>query len=102
MPWKKVESDLAHRSSWYAMRIVFDFIVNSSSVYVARIGTSPLLKEENAVPMKEEKRIPAGTNWAKTTIPPAVKKKQTPKSPIPLIPPAYAIPKETNAIAKIR
>jgi hypothetical protein len=52
------------------------------------MGISPLLKEENAVPMKEEKRIPAGINWAKTTITPPVKKKQTPKSPIPLIPPA--------------
>jgi hypothetical protein len=38
--------------------------------------------------MKEERRIPAGTNWAKTTMIPPVKKKQTPKSPIPLIPPA--------------
>jgi hypothetical protein len=88
MPWKKVESDLAQRSSWYAMRIVFVFILNSSPVYVARMGISPLLKEENAVPTKEEKRIPAGINWAKTTITPPVKKKQTPKSPIPLIPPA--------------
>jgi hypothetical protein len=88
MPWKKVESDLAQRSSWYAMRIVFVFILNSSSVYVARMGISPFLKEENAVPTKEEKRIPAGINWAKTTITPPVKKKQTPKSPIPLIPPA--------------
>jgi hypothetical protein len=88
MPWKKVESDLAQRSSWYAMRIVFVFISNSSSVYVARMGISPLLEEENTVPTKEEKRIPAGINWAKTTITPPVKKKQTPKSPIPLIPPA--------------
>jgi hypothetical protein len=88
MPWKKVERDLAQRSSWYAMRTVFDFIINSSSVYVARIGLSPLLKEENAVPMKEEKRIPAGTNWAKITMTPPVKKKQTPNRPIPLIPPA--------------
>jgi hypothetical protein len=69
------------------MRTVFDFILNSYSVYVARIGISPLLKEENPVPMKEEKRIPAGINWAKTTITPPVKKKQTPKSPTPLIPP---------------
>jgi hypothetical protein len=52
------------------------------------MGISPLRKEENAVPIKEEKRIPAGINWAKTTITPAVKKKQTPKSPIPLTPPA--------------
>jgi hypothetical protein len=52
------------------------------------MGISPLLKEENTVPTKEEKRIPAGINWAKTTITPPVKKKQTPKSPIPLIPPA--------------
>jgi hypothetical protein len=70
------------------MRIVFDFILNSSSVYVARIGISPFLKEENPAPMKEDMRIPAGTNWAKTTITPPVKKKQTPKSPMPLIPPA--------------
>jgi hypothetical protein len=70
------------------MRTVFDFILNSYSVYVARIGISPLLKEENAVSMKEEKRIPAGTNWAKITMTPLVKKKQTPNRPTPLIPPA--------------
>jgi hypothetical protein len=52
------------------------------------MGISSFRKEENIVPMKEEKRIPAGTNWAKTTITPPVKKKQTPKSPNPLIPPA--------------
>jgi hypothetical protein len=52
------------------------------------MGISPLRKEENAVPMKEEKRIPAGINCAKTTIIPKVRKNQTPKSPIPLIPPA--------------
>jgi hypothetical protein len=68
-------------------------MLNSSSMrplyysYVARMGISPPRKEENVVPMKEDKRIPAGTNWAKTTMTPPVKKKQTPKSPIPLIPP---------------
>jgi hypothetical protein len=70
------------------MRIVLDFILNSSSVYVTRIGISPFLKEESPAPTKEDMRIPAGTNWAKTTITPPVKKKQTPKSPMPLIPPA--------------
>jgi len=50
--------------------------------------------------MKEEMRIPAGINWAKTTITPPVKKKQIPKSPTPLIPPAQAIPREADAIAK--
>ena len=69
------------------MRIAFDFIINSSSAYVARIGISPFLKEENPAPTKEDMRIPAGINWAKTTITPPVKKKQTPKSPMPLIPP---------------
>jgi hypothetical protein len=69
-------------------------MLNSSSIrplydsYVARMGISPPRREENVVPMKEDKRIPAGTNWAKTTMTPPVKKKQTPKSPIPLIPPA--------------
>jgi hypothetical protein len=52
------------------------------------MGISSFREEENAVPIKEEKRMPAGTNWAKTTITPTVKKKQTPKSPIPLTPPA--------------
>jgi hypothetical protein len=52
------------------------------------MGISSLLKEENAVPMKEEKRIPAGINCAKTTMIPKVRKNQTPKSPMPLIPPA--------------
>jgi hypothetical protein len=52
------------------------------------MGISPFRKEENAVPMKEEKRIPAGINCAKTTMIPKVRKNQTPKSPIPLIPPA--------------
>jgi hypothetical protein len=70
------------------MRIVFDFILKPSSGYVARIGISPFLKDENPAPTKEARRIPAGINWAKTTITPPVKKKQTPKSPIPLIPPA--------------
>jgi len=70
------------------MRIIFDFISKSSSVYVARIGISPFLKEENPVPMNEEMRIPAGINCAKTTMIPKVRKNQTPKSPIPLIPPA--------------
>jgi hypothetical protein len=59
-----------------------------SAIYVARMGISPFRKEENAVPMKEEKRMPAGINWAKTTIIPKVRKNHTPKSPIPLIPPA--------------
>jgi hypothetical protein len=58
------------------------------SFYVTRTGISPLRKEENAVPMKEERRIAAGINWAKTTMTPPVKKKQIPNSPIPLIPPA--------------
>ncbi len=31
-----------------------------SSSYVARMGISSFLEEENAVPMKEESRIPAG------------------------------------------
>jgi len=70
-------------------------MLNSSSAslfflrfYVARMGISPFRKEEIAVPMKDEMRIPAGINWPKTTMTPPVKKKQTPKSPIPLIPPA--------------
>jgi hypothetical protein len=52
------------------------------------MGISDFLVGEVAAPIKEERRIPAGINWAKTTITPPVKKKQTPKSPIPLIPPA--------------
>jgi hypothetical protein len=52
------------------------------------MGISPRRKDENADPMKEERRIPAGINWAKTTTIPPVKKKQTPNSPIPLTPPA--------------
>jgi hypothetical protein len=52
------------------------------------MGISSLRKEENAVPIKEEKRIPAGINWAKTMMIPKVRKNQTPTSPIPLIPPA--------------
>jgi hypothetical protein len=66
------------------------------------MGISPLRKEENAVPMKVEKRIPAGINCAKTTIIPKVRKNQTPNNPIPLIPPAKAIPKENRAIATTR
>jgi hypothetical protein len=50
------------------------------------MGISPRRKEENAVPMKEDNRIPAGINCANTTMTPPVKKKQTPKRPIPLIP----------------
>jgi hypothetical protein len=48
------------------------------SFYVTRTGISPLRKEENAVPMKEERRIPAGINWAKTTMTPPVKKSKFP------------------------
>jgi hypothetical protein len=59
-----------------------------SSPYAIRIGSSLLRKEENADPMNEEKRIAAGINWAKTMMIPKVRKKQPPKSPIPLIPPA--------------
>ena len=49
-------------------------------------------------PIKEEKRIPAGITWANTMMIPKVRKKQAPKSPGPLIPPAKAIPKEDNTI----
>jgi hypothetical protein len=52
--------------------------------------------------MKAERRMPAGTNWAKTTTTPQVKKKQTPMRPMPLTPPAYPIPKENNAIVNTR
>jgi len=52
------------------------------------MGISPLRKEENTVPTKEEKRMPAGINWAKTTMIPKVRKNQIPTTPIPLIPPA--------------
>jgi hypothetical protein len=60
----------------------------SISTYVARMGISPFRKEENTVPIKEDKRIPAGISWAKTMIIPKLMKKQTPKSPIPRTPPA--------------
>jgi hypothetical protein len=52
------------------------------------MGTSLPRKVEKAVAMKEERRIPAGINWAKTTKIPKVRKKHTPKSPTPLTPPA--------------
>jgi hypothetical protein len=51
------------------------------------MGISDLLVGEVAAPIKEERRIPAGINWAKTTIIPKVKKNMTPTSPIPLTPP---------------
>jgi len=56
--------------------------------YVTRTGTSAFRNGENAALMKHERRIPAGINWAKTTMVPKVRKKQTPKSPIPLTPPS--------------
>ena len=59
-------------------------------------------KEEKVDPMKEEKRIPAGINWANTTTIPKVRKKQAPKSPGPLTPPAKAIPKEAKTIDTIK
>lgn len=46
--------------------------------------------------------MPAGMSWAKMMITPKVLKNQTPKSPIPLTPPAKAIIKETIAIAERR
>jgi len=52
------------------------------------MGVSPLRKKENAVPAKDERRIPAGISWAKMTTTPPVKKKQTPRSPFPRTPPA--------------
>jgi hypothetical protein len=70
--------------------------------YVARIGISAFREEEKTVPTREERRIPAGINWAKTTMIPKVRKNQTPKSPIPLIPPAKAIPNEPIAIERIK
>jgi hypothetical protein len=52
------------------------------------MGISFLLEEEKLVPIKEDKRIPAGINWAKTTMIPKVRKNHIPIRPIPLIPPA--------------
>jgi hypothetical protein len=60
----------------------------TSSSYAIRIASLLFWKEENTVPMMEEKRIAAGINWAKTMMIPKVRKKHPPKSPIPLIPPA--------------
>jgi hypothetical protein len=56
--------------------------------YAVRIGISLPRKEEKPVAMNEERRIPAGINWAKMTRIPKVRKKHTPKSPTPLTPPA--------------
>jgi len=52
------------------------------------MGISAFRKEEKDAPMKDERRIPAGTNCANTTMIPKVRKNKTPKSPIPLTPPA--------------
>jgi hypothetical protein len=52
------------------------------------MGISPFREEENAVPIKEDKSIPAGINWAKTMIIPKQMKNHIPKSPIPFTPPA--------------
>jgi hypothetical protein len=86
------------------MRIFFDFIETPllDQSYVTRIGISAFRVEEKTVPTREERRIAAGINWAKTTMIPKVRKNHTPKSPIPLIPPAKAIPKEPSAIERIK
>jgi len=52
------------------------------------MGISCLLEGVKVVATIEERRIPAGINWAKTRRIPKVRKKVTPKSPIPLTPPA--------------
>jgi hypothetical protein len=53
-------------------------------------------------PTKEDRTIPGGIHWAKRPRSPLrYRKKQTPMSPIPLMPPALAIPKVIAVIAKI-
>jgi hypothetical protein len=56
--------------------------------YIARTDASVFREEEKISPIKEERRIPAGMIWAKTTMIPKVTKNKTPKRPIPLTPPA--------------
>jgi hypothetical protein len=72
------------------MRIFCDFIATLLLVqsYIARMDASVFRKEEKISPTREERRIPAGMTWAKTTMIPKVRKNKIPKRPIPLTPPA--------------